>query len=163
VTGPEPGAVEGDEVLVDEAVANDEVVVQREFERGADPVVGVEADAVAIAGEDEEEVERTLGVAELCEEALVQELVGDEGEATGDAANPFWPWWGAMRRSAAGVGGHVSLGWHRDPAHARPACHRGRPRARERLLAIARASMSIRSACMARRSRMVAVRVASPR
>src|SRR5262245_13892358 len=51
-----PGVVEGDEVLVDEAIANDEVVVQRQLERGADPVVGVEADAVTIAGEDEEEV-----------------------------------------------------------------------------------------------------------
>jgi hypothetical protein len=40
-------------------------------------------------------------IAGSCEEALVQELVGDEGEATGDAANPFWLWWGAMRRPAA--------------------------------------------------------------
>jgi len=36
-----PCAVEGDEVHVDEAVAQDEIVVQRELEGGADPVVGV--------------------------------------------------------------------------------------------------------------------------
>lgn len=33
-----PCAVEGDEVHVDEAVAHDEIVVQRELEGGADPV-----------------------------------------------------------------------------------------------------------------------------
>jgi hypothetical protein len=59
-TGYEPAAVEGDEVHVDEVVAHDEIVVERELERGADPVVGVEADAVAVGGEDEEEVERAL-------------------------------------------------------------------------------------------------------
>src|ERR1051325_9676143 len=68
---------------------DDEVFIERELECGADPVVGVVADAVAVAGEDEEEVERALGVAERREEAVVQKLVGDEGEATGDSANPI--------------------------------------------------------------------------
>jgi hypothetical protein len=93
-TGPESAAVEGDEVHVDKAVADDEIVVERELEGGADPVVGVEADAVAIAGEDEGEVERALAVAQRREEALVQELVGGEGEATGDAADPDRGRWG---------------------------------------------------------------------
>ena len=37
----ELGAVERDEVQVDEAIAHDEVVVERELKGGADPVVGV--------------------------------------------------------------------------------------------------------------------------
>lgn len=37
---------------------------------------GVEADAVAISGEDEDEVERALEVAELCEESAVQDEHG---------------------------------------------------------------------------------------
>ena len=89
--GLKSAAVEGDEVLVDEAVAHEQILVQRELERAADPVVGIEADAVAVAGEDEEEVERALGVAQRREEALVQEVVGDEGKATRDTADPIGP------------------------------------------------------------------------
>ena len=46
-------------------------------------------------------------MAERREEAVVQELVGDEGEAAGDAANPVRPRWRPVGRSSAGVGGHV--------------------------------------------------------
>src|ERR1041385_2739413 len=99
-----PAAVEGDEVLVDQTVADQQVLVVGDLERVADPVVGVVADAVAVAGEDEEEVERALGVAERREEALVQEVVGDESEATGDAADPVGPRWRAMRWSSASGG-----------------------------------------------------------
>jgi hypothetical protein len=53
-----PAAVEGDEVVVDQAVADEDIVVQGELERVADPVVGVEADAIAVTGQDQEEVAR---------------------------------------------------------------------------------------------------------
>jgi len=72
----EAGAVESDEILGDDPVAHVDVVVEVELEGGADSVLGVEADAVAVSGEDEEEVERALGVSEGDEEAAVEESVG---------------------------------------------------------------------------------------
>ena len=44
----------GDEVLGDEAIANCEVLVERHFEERRDAILAVEADAVAIGGQDEE-------------------------------------------------------------------------------------------------------------
>ena len=72
----EASAVEGDEVFFDEAGAQLQVLVEGDFERGADSVVGVEADAVAVGGKHKEEVERAFLVAEGGEESFVQEAVG---------------------------------------------------------------------------------------
>jgi len=95
------------------------ILVRRQLERGADPVVGVETDAVAITGEDEEEVERALGVAQGGEEALVEEPVGEEGKATLDAADAVGAGWRPVRWPSVGVGGHLSLRRRRGAAPAR--------------------------------------------
>ena len=47
----EASAVESDEVLVDEAVARVDVLIERHLEDRADAVVAVEAHAAAVAGE----------------------------------------------------------------------------------------------------------------
>ena len=52
----EARSVESDEIHVDEGVSGDDVVVEGEGECGADGVVAVEADALAIAGQDEEDI-----------------------------------------------------------------------------------------------------------
>ena len=67
----EGGAVKRDEVFVDEAVAYLDVLVGAEPQGGADSVVGIEADAVAIASQHEEEVQRALDVGKRGEEAVV--------------------------------------------------------------------------------------------
>lgn len=83
----EAGSVECNEVLFDECLASCEVVVECHLERRANAIVRVEADAVAVAGKYEEEVERALRVAERCEEATVQESVGQMSEASLDATD----------------------------------------------------------------------------
>src|SRR5690606_12492029 len=112
----------------------EEILVGRELERVADPVVGVEADAVAIAGEDEEEVERALSVGQRREEAFVQEAVGEEGEATLDAADAVRPRRSSMRRWPSAGGGHVRLRRRGGAAggRARSPWRRGRRRVRGR-------------------------------
>src|SRR5262249_37134597 len=70
---------------------------------GADAIVRVEADAVAVGREYEEAVERALEVGELCKEAVVQEAVGDEGEAAVDAADAVRDDRCARRRRSAGA------------------------------------------------------------
>ena len=67
----EAGAIEGQQVFADEAVARFDIGIERAFECRADGVVAIEADAVAVAGENEKEIERALVVAELGEEAVV--------------------------------------------------------------------------------------------
>jgi hypothetical protein len=56
-------------------------VVEGSGEDGADGVVAVEADTVAVSGENEEEVEGELVSGEELEEAVAKESVRDEGEA----------------------------------------------------------------------------------
>ena len=84
-------AVKGHEVLRDEAVADDEVVVEGHLERATDPIVGVVAHAIAISGEEQEEIERAFRVTERRKEAFMQKTIWDEGEAAlADTPDPIW-------------------------------------------------------------------------
>ena len=67
----EARAIEGQQVFVDEAVARFDVGIERAFECRADGVVAIEADAAAVTGENEKEIERALIVAERGKEAVV--------------------------------------------------------------------------------------------
>ncbi len=77
------GAVEGEEICVDERVPRRDVVVECDLQRCADAVVGVVADAVAVAGQHEEEVERALGVAERYLELNPDDLSARLNRASG--------------------------------------------------------------------------------
>src|SRR5262245_9573552 len=81
-------AVEGDQVHGDELVAQLEVVLDGQPERRADAIVGVEADAITVAGEDEEEIQRALLMSQRSEEAAVEEPGGQERESSAVAADP---------------------------------------------------------------------------
>lgn len=83
----EARAVEGDEVLFDESIAQLEEVVERQLEGGCDAVLAVVADAVAVGGEDDEEVERALRVGERREEAVVEKAVGQVGKTASGGAD----------------------------------------------------------------------------
>ena len=84
----EASAVEGDEVLSDEAVSGFEVGLEIDADDGADPIVAVEANPLAIAGEDEKEIEGLLGGFERSEEAVSEKAMVDEGEGLApDAAH----------------------------------------------------------------------------
>jgi hypothetical protein len=76
----EASAVEGDEVLSDEAVSGFEVGLEIDADDGADAIVAVEADSLAIAGEDQKEIEGLLGGLECSEEAVSEKAMVDEGE-----------------------------------------------------------------------------------
>jgi hypothetical protein len=60
----EADPVEGDQILDDEVVAESEVLVERQLKQGGDAVLAVVADAIAICGQNEEEVEGALTVVE---------------------------------------------------------------------------------------------------
>lgn len=79
--GKEARAVVGDQIARDQGVARLEVGFQIHLEQRADRVVVVEAQPVAIGGQDEQEVELALFGPDRGEETLAQEAVGDEGEA----------------------------------------------------------------------------------
>jgi hypothetical protein len=71
----------------------------------AEHVVLVEAHAVSVTGEDQEEVERALVGKQAREEAVVEEAIRNEGEATPDGADTV-----GEDRSAEGREGRVAHG-----------------------------------------------------
>ena len=54
----EAGTIESDQVLVEQTVADLDELVRGELERGADSIIGIVADPVAVAREHQEQVER---------------------------------------------------------------------------------------------------------
>jgi hypothetical protein len=87
----ETRAVEGDEVLVDEASSGADEVIEGQRKYAADGVVAVEADAVAVSSEHEEEIKGELVSGEPFEEAVAQEAVRNEREALAiDTAESVW-------------------------------------------------------------------------
>ena len=88
------GAVEGDEVLVDERVAGAEVALQRDLQQRADRIVVIEAQAVAVGGEHQQHVEAELVGGERGEEAVAQEAMRQEGKAlAADGAHALRAGW----------------------------------------------------------------------
>jgi hypothetical protein len=82
-------AIEGDQVFIDESVAGVEEVVEVDFKHAADSVEAVEAQAVAIGGQDEEDVESQLGRGERAQESLAQKAMGQKREGLSvDAPEP---------------------------------------------------------------------------
>src|SRR5262249_10790918 len=70
------GAVEGDEIFGEQPVARFDVVVEDHLEDGSDAVARIEADAVPVRGEDEEQVQTLLVGGEGGEEAIAEQAMG---------------------------------------------------------------------------------------
>ena len=81
-------AIKSDEVLIDQGVAICEIIFERALQDGADRVVVVEAQAVTISNEKQEEIELKLTGAQGSQEAVTKETVRDKGKALfGDRAD----------------------------------------------------------------------------
>lgn len=82
-------SVKGNQVFGDEGVPGLEVFIEVEVKQGDDPIVAVEGNPIAVANQEEEEVEEELLVGEALPEAISQETVFDGGKAAFEPAHPF--------------------------------------------------------------------------
>lgn len=100
----EADAIESDEVLLDEAIADLDELIRRNLESSAYPILPVVADPISIASQYQEQVQGTLSVTELHKESLVEELVRNEGKTLLDDAKAVGPWRGTTRDWELAIG-----------------------------------------------------------
>jgi hypothetical protein len=81
--------VKGYQIFVDESVSGLNVFIETELKEGHDPVIAVEGNTIAVANQDEEEIEEELLVGEAQPEAIPKEPVFDGGKAAFEPAHPF--------------------------------------------------------------------------
>ncbi len=82
-------AVKGNQVFGDEGVPCLDVFIETEVKQGDDPVIAVEGNTIAVANQDEEEIEEELVVGEALPEPIPKEPVFDGGETPFDPVYPF--------------------------------------------------------------------------
>ena len=77
----EESAVKGDEVFLDKGISGFQVLVEGQLQEGADGIIGVKGDPIAIGCQDQKEVEDEFFLVEGCEEAVSQESMRDKAES----------------------------------------------------------------------------------
>jgi hypothetical protein len=73
--------VKSDQILLDKGISSQEVIVHRKLKQGADGLIGVEGQAVAVGDQDKEKVQQQLFRIEGRKKALREKAVGDKAEA----------------------------------------------------------------------------------
>jgi hypothetical protein len=84
----ERAAVEGYEVLFNEAIPCRDELIHGDFQKGAHPVIGVKRQAVSVGHEHQEQVEQKFTVGEGVEKTLFEEAMLDKSEGAGDLTDP---------------------------------------------------------------------------
>lgn len=74
-------AVEGDQVLGDQAVAGKDVFVDRDPQQSADPVVTIERQAPAVGNKYQKKIEQEFVLGQLRPETIAEKAVLNESEA----------------------------------------------------------------------------------
>ena len=60
----EEGPIKSDQIFLDEGISGPDVIVHRKLEQGADGIIGVEGQAMAVRDQDEEKVQQQLFLTE---------------------------------------------------------------------------------------------------
>jgi hypothetical protein len=88
--------IKSDQILLDEAISSQHVTVHRKLKQGADGIIGVEGQTVAVGDQDEEKVQEQLSLIKGGEKAIREKTVRDKAEARLNAPdalgveNPFF-------------------------------------------------------------------------
>jgi len=80
-------AIEGNEVLVDEAIASVQVAMMRKLQKGAERVRMIEAETMAVGGQHQQQVEQQLVCQQGGKEALSKEPMRDKCESSSPSAS----------------------------------------------------------------------------
>jgi hypothetical protein len=78
------GPIKNDQIFFYEGVSGPDVIVHRKLEQGADGIVGVEGQTLAVRDQDEEKVQQQLFLIEGRKKALREKAVGDKAETAFD-------------------------------------------------------------------------------
>jgi hypothetical protein len=79
--------IKSDQILLDEAISSQEVIVHRKLKQGADGIIGVERQTMAVRDQDEEKVQQQLFLIEGRKKAIREKAVGDKAEAALNASH----------------------------------------------------------------------------
>jgi hypothetical protein len=83
------GAVEGEQILIDEGIAGSDIVVDAEADQGAELIVAVVREPMAIGDQDQEHIKQALLMSEVNPEAIAQKPMFNESEAPLDLSHPL--------------------------------------------------------------------------
>jgi hypothetical protein len=85
----EEGAVEGQEIQIDQDVSGFDVLVGTDTQKRAELVVAVVGEPVSIRDQDQQEVNQELIMSEVRPEAIAEKAMLDGGETSLDRSNPL--------------------------------------------------------------------------
>jgi len=86
----EDTAVKGEKVLLDQLISGFQVVIEVDLQKGAELIIAVERESMAIGYENKKEIEQELMVGKRAPESVPEEPMFDGSEATLDGTQSMW-------------------------------------------------------------------------